>query len=158
MILLIVMLKKLALSLFVLGTFTAYAIHLRTDDEEHAPIVMITPVPTSETVVNVMPSPIATQTPRSKYKDGSYIGIVADAFYGPLQVKAIIKGGKLTDVQFLQYPNDRRTSEEINQQAMPFLKQEAIIAQNAQVDGVSGATQTSAAFIESLGTALNQAI
>jgi len=57
----------------------------------------------------------------------------------------------------LLYPNDRRESVDINSQAMPYLKQEAIQAQTAQVDGVSGATDTSQAFIQSLGSALKQA-
>lgn len=92
-----------------------------------------------------------------KYKDGEYTGTVADAFYGNIQVKAIISGGKITDVQFLQYPNDRSTSIMINTQAMPMLKQEAITAQSANVDIVSGATDSSNAFIQSLGSALSQA-
>lgn len=91
------------------------------------------------------------------YKDGTYIGNVADAYYGNVQVKIDITGGKIADVIFLQYPNDRQTSVEINNQAMPYLKSEAIQAQNASVDGVSGATETSQAFIESLASALAQA-
>lgn len=93
----------------------------------------------------------------SGYKNGTYTGNVADAFYGNVQVQAVISGGKLTDVTFLQYPNDRSTSIEINTQAMPYLKQEAIKAQIAQVDIITGATQTSRAFIESLQSALDQA-
>ncbi|HVX93108.1 MAG TPA: FMN-binding protein [Candidatus Dojkabacteria bacterium] len=91
------------------------------------------------------------------YNDGSYIGSVADAFYGNIQVKAVIKSGKITDVQFLQYPNDRGNSIEINSYAMPILTQEAIRAQSSKVDIVSGATDTSAAFIQSLESALNKA-
>jgi len=45
----------------------------------------------------------------------------------------------------------------INSQAMPYLTQEAIHTQSANVNGVSGATQTSRAFIESLTSALSQA-
>jgi len=40
---------------------------------------------------------------------------------------------------------------------MPSLKQEAIQTQSAQVDIVSGATQTSQAFIQSLASALTKA-
>ena len=93
----------------------------------------------------------------SKYKDGSYTGAVADAFYGYVQVKVTISGGKITDVVFLQHPNDRGTSIYINNQAMPYLKQEAIQAQSAQVAGVSGASETSRAFRQSLSDALRQA-
>ncbi len=91
------------------------------------------------------------------YKDGSYTGSVADAQWGNIQVKAIIQGGKLTDVQFLQAPNDRNRSVHINQDADPQLASEAIQAQSAQVDVVSGATDSSEAFIQSLSDALAQA-
>ncbi len=91
------------------------------------------------------------------YKDGTYTGIVADAFYGNVQVQATISGSKITDVQFLQYPHDALRSQAINTLAMPNLRQEAITAQIAQVDVVSGATDTSSAFVQSLQSALSQA-
>jgi len=103
---------------------------------------------------------VSTQTSgslTSSYKDGEYTGNPADAYYGTIQVKAIIKGGKLTDVQFLKYPNDQQESIEINSNAMPVLTQEAIQAQSAKVDIVSRATDSSNAFKESLASALAQA-
>jgi uncharacterized protein with FMN-binding domain len=72
--------------------------------------------------------------------------------------KAIVAGGKITDVKFLQYPNDNRTSISINSQAMPYLTQEAIQAQSANVNTVSGASATSGAFRQSLQAALAQAV
>src|ERR1035437_3582237 len=63
------------------------------------------------------------------YKDGTYTGNPADAIYGTIQVKAIIQNGKITDVQFLQYPSDRSRSIAINTLAMPNLTQEAIQVQ-----------------------------
>ncbi|MFA6048178.1 MAG: FMN-binding protein [Parcubacteria group bacterium] len=94
----------------------------------------------------------------ANYKDGQYTGTSADAYYGNIQVKAVIQNGKITDVQFLDYPQDRRTSISINTNAMPILKQEAIQAQSANVDIVTGATDTSQAFQESLTSALNRAV
>lgn len=101
------------------------------------------------------------------YKDGQYTGSVADAYYGNVQVQTIIQNGKITDVKFLEYPNDRRNSIAINTYAMPILKTETIQAQNADADDndvdaddidiVSGATFTSQAFIESLNSALSRA-
>lgn len=91
------------------------------------------------------------------YKDGQYTGNVADAYYGNIQVQATIQGGKISDVVFLDYPQDRRNSVRINTEAMPLLKSEAIQAQSAQVDIVSGATATSDAFRQSLASALAQA-
>jgi uncharacterized protein with FMN-binding domain len=109
----------------------------------------VTPQPTS--------TPLPTRAVAGAFKDGSYTGTEADAFYGYLQVQAVITGGKLTDVVFLRFPNDRDRSIFINQQALPYLKQEAITAQSASVNIVSGATDSSEAFRQSLSSALAQA-
>lgn len=93
----------------------------------------------------------------TKYKDGTYTGKIADAFYGNIQVQTTISGGKITDIQFLQYPGDRARSQMINSMAMPALKQEAIQTQNSNVDMVSGATASSQAFVQSLQSTLDQA-
>ncbi len=97
------------------------------------------------------------KAPTGRYADGTYTGRAADAYYGNIQVAVTVSGGKLTNVTFLQYPNDRSTSRMINQQAMPMLKAEAIQAQSANVSGVSGASDSSAAFKQSLASALAQA-
>ncbi len=104
---------------------------------------------------------VAQPTPatasQGQYKNGTYTGPVADAQWGYLQVQAVIQNGKLTNVQILEYPSDRRTSQRINSQALPWLQQEAIQAQSANVDIISGATLTSEAFAQSLQVALNSA-
>jgi uncharacterized protein with FMN-binding domain len=92
-----------------------------------------------------------------RYRDGQYTGDVTDAYYGTVQVEAIIQSGEIMDVRFLDYPHDRRTSARINAQAMPWLTTEAIQAQSANVDIISGATLTSEAFALSLQSALVQA-
>lgn len=115
------------------------------------PTILPTNVPA--TPVPVLP----TATPDSIYKDGTYIGPVVDAYYGNVQVEAIVQGGKITTVQFLDYPQDRRTSRFINQQATPWLTEEAVQVQSANVDLISGATFTSQAFVMSLDSALRQA-
>ena len=104
---------------------------------------------------NTAPPP--TNSPGGTYKDGTYTGSVADAFYGNIQVKATISGGRIQSITFLQHPSDNGRSRSINEAAMPLLTQEAISAQNANVDIVSGATDSSQAFIQSLQDALSQA-
>lgn len=116
-----------------------------------------TPSSTPTTPPTTTPPVTTPPKPKGQYKDGTYTGTAADAYYGFIQVKAVISGGKITDVIFLQYPNDRSTSIRINTQAMPYLKAEAIQIQSANVDGVSGASDSSQAFRESLGSALSQA-
>jgi uncharacterized protein with FMN-binding domain len=112
----------------------------------------------SVTPTTATPTQVNTQLAGGQYKDGSYTGKTTDAFYGDFQVKAIVSGGKITDIEFLKFPNDRDTSIEINTQSMPILKQEAIASQNANVDIITGATQSSIAFRESLQSALDQAL
>lgn len=98
-----------------------------------------------------------TKPPGHGFADGTYTGPVADAYYGLVQVQASTQGGRLTALKILKYPNDRRTSISINRQALPMLRDEAISAQSANVDIISGATLTSKAFIQSLGGALKKA-
>ena len=122
-----------------------------------APVSETKPKPTPTQTPAPTPTPAPAPKPKGQYVDGTYTGSVADAYYGNVQVQAVIMGGKLANVSFLQYPNDRSTSVYINSQAMPMLKQEAISAQSANVSGVSGASETSMAFEQSLGSALSQA-
>lgn len=91
------------------------------------------------------------------YTDGTYTGDVADAYWGNIQVEAVIVDGKLSEVRVLDYPADRLTSERINEDALPVLISEAIQTQNALVDIVSGATNSSLGFQQSLDSALAQA-
>jgi len=105
-----------------------------------------------------LPVPTATTLASAGlYKNGTFNGPQVDAFYGMVQVQVVIQNGKISNVQFLTYPTDRRTSARINSVAVPYLQQEAITAQSANVDLVSGATLTSQAFVQSLQNALNQA-
>lgn len=111
---------------------------------------------------NTSPAPVSSgnsmpMMQSGKYKNGVYDGSTENAYYGNVQVRVTISGGKLSDVTFLQYPNDNNTSRRINIQAMPMLKSEALQAQSAQVDGVSGASYTSQAFGSSLNAALQKA-
>ncbi|MEI9401829.1 FMN-binding protein [Mesorhizobium argentiipisi] len=91
------------------------------------------------------------------YADGVYTGPAADAYYGIIQLQVLVQNGRLTALKVLKYPSDRRTSVSINRQALPMLREEAIRAQSADVDIISGATLTSRAFIQSLGGALEKA-
>ena len=152
------MIKKVLLSVFVIATFVIYSLHQRAGASNVAPVVANTPNSASSSATTTTPATSTSNTTTAgQYKDGSYTGSSADAFYGYIKVKVVISGGKITDVVFLDHPSDRQTSIEINDQAMPLLKQQTIAVQSANVDGVSGATDTSMAFIQSLSNALSQA-
>jgi uncharacterized protein with FMN-binding domain len=158
--------KKAIVALVIIGTFVLYAfIHAQSAPVAVLPNTSVASrsssssatAPSSTAAPSATTTSGATSTPGSIYKDGSYTGSVADAQWGVVQVKAVITHGKITDVQFLQYPNDRNRSIEINGYADPQLTTEAIQAQSANVDIVTGATDSSDAFMQSLSDALSQA-
>lgn len=146
--------KKIIIGAFVLGIFVIYSLHQRSEGSA----AVVASKPTTQSTTQAMPSSAATTATSTSdsvtYKDGQYTGTAADAYYGNIQVQATVQGGKLTDVQFLQYPSEQHNSVEINSQAMPLLKQEAIQAQSAHVNTITGATDTSQAFVQSLSAAL----
>jgi len=150
------MIKKIAISLAVILGFIFFSFTQQIGDKEDEGVVKL-PDMLQPNKQNSSGQPTASDTSAVSYRDGEYTGPIIDAYYGNVQVKAVIEAGQLTDVVFLDYPHDRQTSERVNQQAMPYLKQEAIQAQSAQVDIVTGATQTSLAFKKSLSAALEQA-
>ena len=73
--------------------------------------------------------------------------------WGPVQVTITVKGKRLTAIQ-ASYPSERQRSAYINRQAIPWLRSEALQAQSANIDLISGATMTSEAFDSSLQAAL----
>ena len=77
--------------------------------------------------------------------------------WGPVQVRVTIKNGKITDVTAVQYPQDNPRDQEINSYALPQLRSEALSAQSASIDTVSGATYTSQGYQQSLQSALDSA-
>ena len=83
-------------------------------------------------------------------------GNVAQTQYGPVQVRVTVSGGKITKAEAVQAPkgglSDQKTA-----MAVPELNQEAVSAQSANIDAVSGATYTSAGYKQSLQSALDKA-
>lgn len=116
-----------------------------------------TPIPVSRPAPVPAPIPAPAPVAIGKFKDGTYDGDIADVYYGLVQVQAVVRNGKLVDVVWLSYPNENPTSASKSARARPILTQEAIAAQDAQVDRVSGASATSGGFVDSLASALLQA-
>jgi uncharacterized protein with FMN-binding domain len=87
----------------------------------------------------------------------SYTGTAIDTQYGPVQVRITVAGGKVTNARVTQVPWNGGTDREINGHAVPILNKEAVQAQNARIDMVSGATFTSDGYIQSLQSAIDRA-
>lgn len=144
-------------SLVVPGPIDTLRRYLGDDGEEEDGVQ----IPKSQSVSVPIPAPVTT-APTSNpatigtYKDGTYAGPASYAYTGTIQVTAIIRSGKIADIQVVD-ASQSRTSQQINANALPMLKTEAIQAQSANVNAVSGATYTTGAFIDSLTASLAKA-
>ena len=153
--------KKIILSISIVLVFIAYSFILRHKVTINIPrpaslSQIKTPSVSSSSGGGTAGGNSGSSTTNT-YKNGTYAGSVANAYYGNVQVEVTIASGKITSVQFLQYPDTHSTSVYINQQAMPYLQQEAIQTQSSNVNIITGATLTSQAFIQSLASALSEA-
>ena len=84
-------------------------------------------------------------------------GDVAQTRWGPVQVSITVASRRITKAETVQVPTGNDRDAEINGVAVPLLNQEAVQAQSAQVDTVSGASVTSDGYRQSLQSAIDQA-
>ncbi|MEU6574682.1 FMN-binding protein [Streptomyces sp. NPDC046805] len=75
--------------------------------------------------------------------------------YGPVQVRVTVAGGRLTDVAAVSSPDENPRDRALSRYALPQLRQEALAAQSARIDAVSGASYTSGGYRRSLQSALD---
>jgi uncharacterized protein with FMN-binding domain len=76
--------------------------------------------------------------------------------FGAVRVTVTIKGKKIVNVTSV-LPTEKPKSTAINKKAGPILRREALRAQSAKINVVSGATYTSNAYASSLQAALDKA-
>jgi uncharacterized protein with FMN-binding domain len=77
--------------------------------------------------------------------------------FGDVQVQVTFAAGRIADVKALKMPFDRARSAYISQTVEPWLRDEALQAQSAQIDLISGATYTSTSYAQSLQSAIDKA-
>jgi uncharacterized protein with FMN-binding domain len=102
-------------------------------------------------------APVPSAAGGTGLHQGTFTGTVAKTQYGPVQVRITVAGGRLTDVAALQLPRTEARSLDIDRTAVPALRQEALKAQSANINVVSGATYTSQGYRTSLQAALDAA-
>ena len=83
-------------------------------------------------------------------------GKVASTAYGPVQIQLIKRASKIVKVAVLVQPTNTLHDVQIGEFAFPKLISETLAAQNGKIDAVSGATYTSAGYIQSLQSALDK--
>lgn len=113
------------------------------------------------------PRPRGTASPASASRSGSaaptqpsgtrtVTGPAVNYNYGVLSVSVTVSGRKITKVGIASIDDGgMQRSQYIDQQSIPILEQQALQAQSANIQGVSGASYTSAGFQQSLQSALH---
>jgi uncharacterized protein with FMN-binding domain len=114
-----------------------------------------TPAPTSS--AGTKPKTTTTRQSPAVVTTRKVTGTTYDTRYGPVQVRVTLRGKTIVDVAALQLPQNNPRDIEIDNYAVPQLRQEALDAQSANIDSVSGATYTSEGYIRSLQSALDKA-
>jgi uncharacterized protein with FMN-binding domain len=123
-----------------------------------APAVLVATVAGTVALVSFHPRHAARAVAAGPAAGGqSYAGSVQETRYGPVQVRVTVRAGRLVDVTALQLPQNESRSTEISVFSAPLLRQEALQAQSAAIDTVSGATYTSDGYRASLNAALTSA-
>lgn len=83
-------------------------------------------------------------------------GSLVSTRFGDVEVQITVSNGTITDVAAVALPIGGRSGQ-ISRYVAPILSSEALQAQSAAIDIVSGATYTSRAYARSLQSALDQA-
>ena len=87
----------------------------------------------------------------------NFAGDAVDTRCGPVQVQITVADGRITAVDVLQVPMEDRHDQMINSRAVPVYNEEAVQAQSADIDVVSGATVTWEGYTQSLQSAIDAA-
>ena len=83
-------------------------------------------------------------------------GSTVNTRFGPIQLKATVTNGKISDIQVVQYPSNDGHSIQISRYALPVLIQQTLTTQTADIQGVGGATYTTMGYKKSMQSILDQ--
>jgi uncharacterized protein with FMN-binding domain len=76
--------------------------------------------------------------------------------YGQLAVRVTASGAKITGLSLVGLQTAESYSQQIADQVIPLLRNEVLAAQSVQVNGYSGATYTTEAYLSSIQSALDK--
>lgn len=118
------------------------------------PCASAAPQPSAAASAAATPAP--TETPGPAGITGTATGDAVSFEFGTVQVEVSVEDGVITEIAAVQLPDDDRRSRSISNEVEPILRAEALQAQSADIDVVSGATYTSLAYAQSLQSALDR--
>jgi uncharacterized protein with FMN-binding domain len=109
------------------------------------------------TAAPVTAAPITAAPTNPGACDGDVVASPSAQFrYGVIQLQTqFTTANVLCNVTVLQFPNDRRTSVQINNYALPIYNQEAVQNHSAKIRAVSGATYSWQAYVAALQAVLD---
>lgn len=90
-------------------------------------------------------------------KSGTYTGDAETSQFSTIQVQVTVTANKITAINLVQDSDNEEHSAQVDAYAIPILKSEALSAQSANIDSVSGATFTTQSYTASLQSALDKA-
>ena len=137
----------------------AWILSYKVSTHHLSPVAVVPPTPDAEASPSASPSgtPRPTPTPSPVAPSGTFTGADFPNRFGDVVVRIVLTRGHMSDVQAVTLPTDRAESAYISQQAGPMLRSEALQAQSANIDIISGATYTSESYAQSLESALKKA-
>jgi uncharacterized protein with FMN-binding domain len=117
-----------------------------------AAVAQAPPSVTAPSTSAAPPTSTATtpSTPDSANATVTTQGTAESSTYGTVQVQVTFTGARLVAITLLQAPDDGRALT-----ALPRLQEEAMKAQSADVDTITGATETSESYKTSLQAAID---
>jgi uncharacterized protein with FMN-binding domain len=139
--------------------------------KSHAPSVSAASIATSSGTSSGASSPgsssSSTATVPGEFPMGSLAGQLTtgetavnghegNTVYGPVQIQLIMRNSKIIKIAVLKQPMETANDIQIGKFAFPKLIGETLATQTAKIDSVSGASYTSAGYIASLQSALDQ--
>jgi uncharacterized protein with FMN-binding domain len=83
-------------------------------------------------------------------------GVVEQYGYGELSVTVTARGSQITGVSVPLLRTAEPYSQQLAQQVIPMLRGEVLAVHGVQIHGVSGATYTSVAYVQSIQSALDK--
>ncbi len=145
--------SPIVLGATIAGTAGVLAFH------PHAVVPSATAATATKTTTSAAAATSSSGTGSSSGSSGSggtATGDAIDTRYGAAQVRVTVSGGKIVKLEALQLQSNDPHSAQISSFAAPQLEQEILSAQSASVDAVSGATFTSASYVQSVQSALDK--
>ena len=160
--------KRVALTIVATVTGLVLLLQYKTAPSGAGRPAALAPVSPSSSAATASPSPSPRRTHRTHHRASpsasatpttstthTALGATVTTRYGPVQVKVTETSSRITDVTAVKLPSQDSHSQSIAAYAAPKLRQEAITANSARIDVVSGATYTSDGYAQSLQSALD---